>query len=439
MAVSGAKTSFNAGWDTPGGTKPAKNRDVPLLDFSRLRGFLDGRYLRQLMNMKSMRLYATLILSAIIAAPVCLAAQGNPPPPLAPPPPAALTLPASGPIIEFDNTTYDFGRAAMGEKIQHTFAVTNTGNQTLQITNVHPGCHCTTVGDWTHLVEPGKTGGITLQFDTSGLNGTVQRTIDVFSNAKNQPRETLYLKGTVWKPFDVFPTVAVLSIPPDFTNEMTTTVRIVNQTGNPVTISNPVSANRLFSAVLKEIRPGTEYQLAVTALPPFPAGNSPGTITLNTSLPANPTINVPVSASVIPPIQVYPSQIIVSSLPDHWTTNRVTIHGNTTNLLALSNPKADDSRIHVEIQPTSSKGMFTLLVSFPPGFHLAAGKKAEITVESNHPRLPLVKIPVTEYPHPKPMSALRGHPNPTPAAAALFNTGGASPAHPNPPPAPGQP
>jgi len=374
--------------------------------------------------MKSMRFCVTLILSIMTAATVRVAAQSNQPPPASP---------ASGPIIEFDNATYDFGRAATGEKVRHTYVVTNTGNQLLEITNVHPGCHCTTVGDWTHAVQPGQTGQISLQFDTTGLNGTVTRTIDVYSNAKNKGRETLYLKGIVWKPFDVSPGIAVITVPPDSTNEMTMTVRIVNQMESPVVVSNPVSANRLFSAVLKEIKPGKEYQLAVTAKPPFSPGNSPGTITLNTSYPGSPFINVPVSANVAPPIQIYPSQINLNSLPDRWTTNRVTIRGNTTNLLlALSNPKVSDSQIQVELQATASKGMYNLAVAFPPGFHLAPGQKAEVTVESNHPRLPVVNIPIMEYPHSRPISGVR-HPNPRPISPSLLtNSASASPMHPAP-------
>jgi hypothetical protein len=374
--------------------------------------------------MKSTRLCATLILCSMTAANIRLAAQANPPPAAAPavnaqaPPttPGSAAPSAvpdlSGPLLQVEKPTYDFGRAAMGEKVRHTFIVTNTGTASLHIDRVQPGCHCTTVGTWTHDIAPGQSGEITVQFDSAGFGGgPVTKTISVYSNAKNDPRATLMLRGTVWKPIEISPSTAIISIPPDTTNAVSTTVRIVNQTENPVTFSNAISANKLFTVESKEIKPGKQYELIITAQPPFAPGSSWGTVTVNTSLPGTPAISVPVMASVVPPIQIYPQQIVINLLPDRWTTNRVTIHGTTTNI-TLSNPKASDSRIQVDLQPLGPKGMYNVVVAFPPGFPLEPGQRAEVTVESNHPRYPVIKIPIVAYVRPKSVASWPAHPNP---------------------------
>jgi hypothetical protein len=268
------------------------------------------------------------------------------------------------------------------------------------------------VGNWTTNIAPGQGGEITVQFDSAGTGGgPVTKTITVYSNAKNDPRATLMLRGTVWRAIDVVPSTAIISIAPDVTNAVTTKVLLVNQTGKPVTISHAISANRLFTVELKEVTPDERYELTITAAPPFTPGNSWGTVTVNTSLPGTPIISVPVMANVVPPIQIYPPQIVLNLLPDRWTTNRITIRSNTKRI-ALSNPKASDSRIHVEVQPMGSGGMFSLLVSFPPGFQLESGQKAEVTVESSQPRFPLIKIPIKQYTHPRPVAAWPAHPNP---------------------------
>jgi hypothetical protein len=368
-----------------------------------------------------MRLCVTLILSAMTVASVRLAAQGNPAPTLASPAVAPVAPALSGPIIQADNPRYDFGKAEAGEKIHHTYIITNTGNEMLHITNVQPSCHCTTAGDWTHDIAPGQSGKITVQLDTTGFNtgAPVQRTITVHSNAKNDPRMALVIKGSVWKAIDVLPSTAMLNIPPDDTNEVTATVRIVNQTGNPITLSHAVSATHSLNAVVKEIKPGQEFQLLITAQPPFTPGTVWGTVTVNTSLAKTPIISVPVMTRVTPPIQISPFQIVLNPMPDRWTTNRVNIHGNTTNLLALSNPKASDNRIQVDVQPQGAKGSFTLLVAFPPGFQLEPGQHAEVTLDSNNPRSPTLKIPIIEYPRSKRVAALPPHPNPAAGPAAL--------------------
>jgi hypothetical protein len=367
--------------------------------------------------MKSMRFCATLILSAMTAASVRLAAQGTPPPSAVAP--SAPVSAASGPMIQFDNPLYEFGRVPVGEKVHHTYFVTNTGNETLQITNVHPGCHCTTAGDWTHNIEPGKTGEIPVQFDSSGLSGTLTRSIEVFSNAKNGPHKSLQLKGTIWKPIE-YASTAVITVPADATNEISTKVRIVNQTENMVTFSNVSSAKSLFTGALTETTPGKEYELVITAHPPFPTANTSGPITINTSLPGTPIISVTAMVNITPAIQVAPSQFVLNPSPDRATTNRVSILANTTNLLTLSNAKSSESELEVEVQPGPRKGMFNVVLTAPAGFHLAPGQRAEVTVESNHPRYPVIKIPIKQYTSPrpvKPVAALPAQPNSPPATS----------------------
>jgi hypothetical protein len=74
-------------------------------------------------------------------------------------------------------------------------------------------------------IEPGKTGSIPVQFDSTGFSGNITRTVDVYSNAKNEPHKVLHLKGTIWKPIE-YAATAVISIPADGTNEASTTVKI---------------------------------------------------------------------------------------------------------------------------------------------------------------------------------------------------------------------
>ena len=76
--------------------------------------------------MKAMRLCTTLILSAMTVASVRLAAQGNPPAAAGSPAAAPVSAPAPGPILQADNPRYDFGKAAAGEKVRHTYIITNT-------------------------------------------------------------------------------------------------------------------------------------------------------------------------------------------------------------------------------------------------------------------------------------------------------------------------
>ncbi len=344
------------------------------------------------MHMKFPRLHPGVIWFVMIGACARLSAQ------VPTPEPSALV---GAPMIDFDSREYDFGKAAAGEFVKHVFIVTNAGTATLEITNVHPSCGCTTAGDWTRQIAAGNTGTIPIQFNSSHYSGNVSKSIEVYSNAKNQPRATLLLRGAVWKPIDVTPQTAVITVQPDSTNAASTSVRIVNRSDSPVTISEPTSSNKSFTTELKTVTAGKEYELIITVQPPFENGRIPATISLKTSLASVPSLTVTAIATVQPAVQVSPSQINLSPSPGRWTTNRVFIRGNGNTPLTLEDPQSSDSRIQLKIVPLAMPSMFNLLVAVPPDFDIPRGQRVEVTVKSNHPRYPLLKIPITQLPRPR--------------------------------------
>src|ERR1700677_5062348 len=327
-------------------------------------------------NMKSSHVIAVSILFGLTVACAPLEAQSNSP---------------DGPVIAFDSGSYNFGKVGAGEFVTHTYIVTNTGTGVLEITNVHPACGCTTAAPWTRHIAPGQTGSIPIKFNSTHYTGHVIKTIDVYSNARNQPHASLLLTGVIWKPIDVMPQTAVINVPPDSSFPALASVRIINEGDQPLTVSDPVSSSKKFSAELKTTKPGKEYELVVSAPPPFNVGNISGMISLKTSLPTMPNLNVNVIVSVQAAVQVSPSQLMLGPCPDRWTTNRIFIHGNGTNLLTLSEPACSDSRIQVSVLPIQpSRSMYNLVVALPPNYQIEAAQSVVVTVKSNNPKLPVV-------------------------------------------------
>src|SRR5216117_834423 len=111
----------------------------------------------------------------------CLAQADNPAAP-AGTKSAAGAPETSGPKIEFATPIFDFGKVSSGELVRHDFVFTNTGGAILEITDVRPGCGCTTAGTWDHQVNPGKTGVIPLQFNSANFDGKVTKSATVTCN-----------------------------------------------------------------------------------------------------------------------------------------------------------------------------------------------------------------------------------------------------------------
>ena len=140
-----------------------------------------------------MRLFIRLVLmlAGSTAIPGGLLAQtpgGAVAAPSAPPDPAALSPHSIGPRIEFSTESYNAGTNLVGDPIHHTFLVTNTGDETLVISNVHAGCSCTVVNDttssgssftWAHEgIPPGQTGIIPVRIATnSGIRGPFAKSV----------------------------------------------------------------------------------------------------------------------------------------------------------------------------------------------------------------------------------------------------------------------
>ena len=349
---------------------------------------------------------------------------------------AALTT-AIGPRIQFATPVYDFGRAKAGEPVKYTYVFTNTGDRMLIVSAVQPSCGCTTAGEWTKQVEPGKTGLIPVQFNGAG-NGMIGKTVTVTCNVTNQPIVSLQLRGTLYHPFELMPPMAVLNIPPDAQFGITV-VSITNNMEELLVLSAPESNNRAFAAELKTNVLGKGYQLTISAVPPMPQGSVQGQILLRTSSTNPAVITVPVQLVIQPAVMVIPSYITLAAGPlAKAVTNSVSIQNNSTNLLQLSEPTVNVPGAEAQIREMQPGRSFTALVTFPEGFQVTPGQQVEVTVKSSNPKFPLVKVPVMQMPRLQmPTPPLTPAVAPTPPVAPVKKVSSAGPRPvPSPPPLP---
>jgi len=91
-----------------------------------------------------------------------------------------------GPVITFEKSTHDFGDIIQDDKVEHTYVLTNTGNEPLIITNVEVSCGCTTPkGFQRDPIAPGAKSEIVIAFNSTGKIGRQNKTLRVVSNAVN--------------------------------------------------------------------------------------------------------------------------------------------------------------------------------------------------------------------------------------------------------------
>ncbi|MGY0391776.1 DUF1573 domain-containing protein [Bizionia sp. KMM 8389] len=100
--------------------------------------------------------------------------------------------------IEFKETTIDYGVIEKGADGVRVFEFTNTGDAPLIISNVKSSCGCTVPKKPEGPIAPGKTGEISVKYDTNRVN-PIRKTITVLSNAET-PTVALKIKGEVIDP-----------------------------------------------------------------------------------------------------------------------------------------------------------------------------------------------------------------------------------------------
>lgn len=312
---------------------------------------------------------------------------------------------AVGPKIQFATPVHDFGRMKNGETVHYNYVFTNVGDRLLEISNVHASCGCTTSGEYSKQVEPGKTGHIPIQFNSGNFHGDITKMITVTCNDPTQPTVMLQLKAQIWKPIEVIPPLANLQVTTDAPSN-STTVRIVNQQETPLKLSAPQSNHPAFAAELAVKEPGKEFELTVRTVPPLPEGMVQGQITMQSSSTNLPLVNVTAWANVQPAIVLSPAQIFLPAgrLPSIRPVP-VAVRNNGTNTLVLTDPSVNAEGVEVQLKELQPGRFFTLTVSFPPGFEVPPGENVELTVKSNHPQFPVLKVPVRQPPRAAPAAA----------------------------------
>ncbi len=315
---------------------------------------------------------------------------------------AAVATPGIGPRIVFATPTHDFGTVKSGEIVKYTYVFTNTGGATLQLSNVQTSCGCTAAGQWTRQVEPGQTGSIPIEFNTSGYGGQVAKTVTVACNDTNRLNVALEIKGNVWKPIDAMPQFAVFNVNTESPSN-TITVRIVNNEDTPLTLGPPEVSLPVLAAELTTNQPGKEFQLAIRTVPPMPTNSTAGQVTMKTSSTNVPVLTINTWVNVQPIVVVTPPAV---TLPTPPLTNPVPvtvfIQNYGTNNLTLSDPAVNAKEVTVQLAAQQPGRNYALTLNFPVGFEVAPRQPVELSVKSNHPQFPVIRVPVNQQPRPAP-------------------------------------
>lgn len=106
---------------------------------------------------------------------------------------------ANAPSIEVDNRVFDFGEIQQGEKVSHTFELTNTGESDLILRKIRASCGCTAIEPEKKVIAPGESANVVARFNSRGMTGRQNKSVTIYSNDPHRSTLLLRLSGSVVK------------------------------------------------------------------------------------------------------------------------------------------------------------------------------------------------------------------------------------------------
>ncbi len=90
------------------------------------------------------------------------------------------------PAFEISETAFNFGKVSQSVNVSHTFWIKSTGDDTLIISKVNPGCGCTRAPIQDTILAPGDSTSLKIYFDTKRYKGHVIKQPSFFTNASDK-------------------------------------------------------------------------------------------------------------------------------------------------------------------------------------------------------------------------------------------------------------
>lgn len=300
------------------------------------------------------------------------------------------------PRIEFARTNYDFGKITQGDIIKAEFVFTNTGSAPLEITSVRPDCGCTAAGTWDKHISPGEIGKIGLSFSSAGIDGKVKKGALVSCNDPSRTSIVLSFAGEVWQPIVLRPLVAAFQSGLENQTNQHRVLRIQSNLEEALKIEGVSVSHTSFTADVSETNPGREFELRLTARPPFTNESTTATVTLKTSSAEVPVIEAKALMTVLPRVAVAPRQVRLPTDPLLKPFEpRLTVYSRATNGVRISNFKGP-SGVEINIKELQPGRVYLLHPIFPGGFSLN-GRSAELTFETDDPVYPSISVPILKH------------------------------------------
>jgi len=151
------------------------------------------------------------------------------------------------PVIQFENTFFDFGKIAALGKVSGSFKFKNAGDGVLKVDPPKPSCGCTDAKAVPDTLAPGQSGEVTYSIKLDHATGQVQKHISIYSNDLKNPDVQLTMQLDCTPLYQASVKMLRLTMPPG-KDEVQGAVTVTRTDGQPARLTKVVSDNPTVTA-----------------------------------------------------------------------------------------------------------------------------------------------------------------------------------------------
>ena len=319
------------------------------------------------------------------------AGQTSPQEPTAP---GAEAAPGEAPHIEFESTTFDFGKVDQGEEVTHAFKFRNTGGRELTIDKVQSSCGCAAALASSEKIGPGEEGSIEATFRTKGYQGRTTKTIRVHTNNPEVSTVTLRITGDILTDVMVWPrSLNFGNMRRDTTTDKE--LEVTFSSDEEIEIKKAEFTSGHFTSTVKpfETEAGRGAKITVSTIEDLPLGRIKEKVLIHTTSTKNPTLTVPIYAYVQGDITVRPMVLSFSKAPAGGVQERTLRVATTAEAFAILGVKVNEDLFSTEVKTVEPGKVYSLKITLND--EVSEGRINEVLlIRTDSSEQPEIRVPI---------------------------------------------
>ena len=293
----------------------------------------------------------------------------------------------------FQERVHDFGATPRGPQLLHYFRFTNSGKDTLTISNVRVSCGCVTASAPVTQVKPGESSYITAQMDSRRFSGHKAVTIYVQFSAPRFEEISLQVQANGRDDFSMYPeTMAFGGVRKGSEPKASVQVTLVGEPGWQV---EEVTADSNYVKPTAKLikRDGNEvtYEIAASLRPDLPVGKWYTDVWMKTNSAALNKVRIPITVDVNASVTVSPVALMLGDVKvgDAVEQNVLVKSDKPFKIKAV---KGSDTQIKISGVNDDARAVHVLKITFTPNAQGNVSKAISIITDDGDESA--VSIPV---------------------------------------------